>query len=42
MSVLPRALLPDTATVGGDGHLLIGGCDTVDLADRYGTPLGAA
>jgi diaminopimelate decarboxylase len=39
VSVLPRALLPDTATVGDDGHLLIGGCDTIDLADRYGTPL---
>jgi len=22
-----------------DGHLLIGGCDAVDLAERYGTPL---
>lgn len=39
MSVLPRSLLPDTATVGVDGRLLIGGCDTIDLADRYGTPL---
>ena len=24
---------------GNDGHLLVGGCDAVDLASRYGTPL---
>ena len=39
MSVLPRSLLPDNATVGADGRLLLAGCDTVDLAERYGTPL---
>ena len=33
------ALLPGTATVGPDGHLLVGGVDLVDLADRFGTPL---
>jgi diaminopimelate decarboxylase len=32
-------LLPDTATVGPDGHLLLGGCDTVELAEAFGTPL---
>jgi diaminopimelate decarboxylase len=32
-------LLPDTATVGADGQLLIGGVDTVELAERFGTPL---
>ena len=36
---LPRHLLPDTATVASDGHLLIGGCDVLDLAERFGTPL---
>ena len=32
-------LLPDTAEVGGDGWLEIGGCSLHDLADEYGTPL---
>ena len=36
---LPRHLLPDTAAVGGDGRLSIGGCDLVELAERFGTPL---
>jgi diaminopimelate decarboxylase len=37
--VLPRHLLPDSAEVGADGQLLIGGCDLADLAEEYGTPL---
>ena len=36
---LPRHLLPDTAVVGADGRLSIGGCDVVDLAAEFGTPL---
>lgn len=36
---LPRHLLPDTAAVGDDGRLRIGGCDLLDLAAEYGTPL---
>jgi diaminopimelate decarboxylase len=36
---LPRLLLPDTASVGTDGHLHIGGCDVLELAERFGTPL---
>src|SRR5688572_4429165 len=36
---LPRHLLPDTATVDDAGHLQIGGCDVLDLAERFGTPL---
>lgn len=39
MSVLPRHLLPDTAEVGVDGRLAIGGCDLLDLAAEHGTPL---
>jgi diaminopimelate decarboxylase len=39
VSALPRSLLPATATVAGSGRLSIGGCDVVDLAERYGTPL---
>ena len=36
---LPRRLLPDTAEIGEDGRLRIGGCDVLDLAERFGTPL---
>jgi diaminopimelate decarboxylase len=32
-------LLPSTAEVDNKGHLLIGGCDTVNLAAEFGTPL---
>ncbi len=32
-------LFPDGTTVNGKEHLEIGGCDTVSLASRYGTPL---
>ena len=33
------SLLPDTATRSAEGHLCLGGCDTVDLVHQYGTPL---
>ncbi len=36
---IPRRLLPDNATIGDDGRLSIGGCDLLDLAERFGTPL---
>lgn len=32
-------LFPDTAEVSQEGHLLVGGCDTVELAGEFGTPL---
>jgi len=32
-------VLPRTAGVTSDGHLTIGGCDAVDLAKEFGTPL---
>ena len=38
-SAIPRHLLPDTATVDGQGRLSIGGIDLVDLACEHGTPL---
>jgi diaminopimelate decarboxylase len=38
---VPRHLLPDTAEVGGDGWLAIGGCSTADLVAEFGTPLFA-
>lgn len=33
------ALLPETAEIDPQGHLWIGGCDTVALGRRFGTPL---
>jgi diaminopimelate decarboxylase len=39
VSALPWGLLPDSAEVGADGQLLVGGCDVVALAERFGTPL---
>ena len=39
MTVLPRNLLSDNASVGDDGSLSIGGCSVADLAAEYGTPL---
>jgi len=33
------ALFPLTAEVNNQGHLLIGSCDVVDLANEFGTPL---
>jgi diaminopimelate decarboxylase len=40
VSALPQSgLLPDTAGVTQSGHLSLAGCDLVDLAAEYGTPL---
>lgn len=36
---IDHALLPDTATVGPDGGLVVGGVSLVDLAAAHGTPL---
>jgi diaminopimelate decarboxylase len=36
---VPRYLLPDSATVGDDGWLAIGGCSTAELVAEHGTPL---
>ncbi|MEJ7846242.1 MAG: diaminopimelate decarboxylase, partial [Acidimicrobiales bacterium] len=36
---LPRHLLPDTATVGADGRLSVGGIAVADLAAEFATPL---
>jgi diaminopimelate decarboxylase len=38
-SALPTYLLPDTATTDATGRLHIGGCDTLALAEEFGTPL---
>jgi diaminopimelate decarboxylase len=39
VTVLPWGLLPDSAEVGADGQLLVGGCDLAELAEEFGTPL---
>ncbi len=39
MTSLPSRLLPDSAAVGVDGWLEIGGCSVRELAAEYGTPL---
>jgi diaminopimelate decarboxylase len=39
MSALPWSLLPDSAEEGPHGELVIGGCSTLELAARFGTPL---
>ena len=38
MLPLPHRLLPDSAEIV-DGHLHIGGCDTLGLAEEFGTPV---
>jgi diaminopimelate decarboxylase len=39
VSPLPPYLLPETAAVGVDGFLTVGGCSLGDLAAEFGTPL---
>jgi diaminopimelate decarboxylase len=39
MTVLPFHLLPETATLDASGRLQVGGCDVLDLAAEYETPL---
>ena len=36
-STLPSVLPADSA-INSDGHLVLGGCDAVELAREYGTP----
>ena len=36
---VPWRLLPESARVGDDGWLTIGGCSTADLVAEFGTPL---
>ncbi len=37
--MFPQNVFPETARVDANGHLVLGGCDTVELASRFGTPL---
>jgi diaminopimelate decarboxylase len=33
-----NGVLPDTATTSAEGHLVVGGCEATELAERFGTP----
>ena len=37
--MFPKNVFPGTAEVDDRGHLAIGGCDTLELASSFGTPL---
>ncbi|GAI08756.1 unnamed protein product [marine sediment metagenome] len=40
MSMMSKlSLFPLTAEVSNQGHLIIGGCNTIELAAEFGTPL---
>ena len=39
MSRIAKHLLPDTAVENKLGRLEIGGCDIVELANKFGTPV---
>lgn len=39
VSPIPFFLLPDSASIGSDGGLVIGGCSVAELAAEFGTPL---
>jgi diaminopimelate decarboxylase len=39
MAPIEFRLLPDSATVGADGTLTVGGCSLLALAQQFGTPL---
>lgn len=34
-----RSILPTTAAKSSEGHLVVGGCDVVELVEQFGTPL---
>ena len=37
--VFPRTVFPDTTEVNSQGQLVIGGCNSLELASQYGTPV---
>ncbi len=37
--MFPQRVFPETTEVNNRGHLAIGGCDLLELASQYGTPL---
>ena len=39
MATFSQAVFPDTTQVNPEGQLVIGGCNTLELAAEYGTPV---
>lgn len=39
MTRLPWHLLPDNSSIGDNGHLYVGGCDTIEVSGEFGTPV---
>ena len=37
--MFPQNVFPDTARINSQGQLVIGGCNTLELAQEYGTPV---
>ena len=37
--MFPQKVFPDTAQINSQGQLIIGGCNTLGLAEEYGTPV---
>jgi diaminopimelate decarboxylase len=37
--MFPQNVFPDTAEINTQGQLVIGGCNTLELAEQYGTPV---
>lgn len=38
-NIANKDLFPTTTTISKDGHLIIGGCNTLELVKKYGSPL---
>lgn len=38
-NTINQSIMPVTARINAEGNLEIGGCDAIDLAEQYGTPL---
>ena len=39
MATNKLSLFPETAAITPNGHLAVAGCDVVELAHQFGTPL---
>ena len=37
--MFPQSVFPDSAEINDAGHLMIGGCNSLELAEEYGTPV---
>jgi diaminopimelate decarboxylase len=38
MEPIEFSLLPDSAAIGADGSVIVGGCSLLDVAAEFGTP----